>query len=71
MLAVVGGGHDEGQTVFRRCAAPEKIGKVPFGKLWVNSPEAATAWELGQTGWLEWVFWANYGLLLYRILWID
>ena len=49
MLAVGGGGHHSVLPVFRRCAAPEKIGIVPFGKLWVNSLKATTAGEL------EWV----------------
>jgi len=42
MLAVVGGGCNEGHTVFRRCSAPEKMRIVPFGKLRVNSLEATT-----------------------------
>jgi len=42
-LAVVGGGGNEQQPVFRRCTAPEKIEIVPFGKLWVNSLEVTTA----------------------------
>ena len=46
-LAVGAGGHHSRHTVFRRCAAPKKVKIVPFGKLWVNSLEAATAesWE--------------------------
>jgi len=42
-IAVVGGGHHSGHTVFRRGAAPEKKRAVPFGKLWVNSLEVTTA----------------------------
>jgi hypothetical protein len=42
VVAVDAGGRDEGHTIFRRCAAPEKIKKYPFGKLRINSQKATT-----------------------------
>jgi len=56
VVAVGGGGHQSGHKEFGRGAAPEKIKKVLFGKLWVNSLKAATAGELARVGWLECIF---------------
>jgi len=60
MLAVVAGGslgdrHHSEHTAFLRGAAPEKIRKVSFGKLWVNSLEAATVGKLFLTASAEWL----------------